>query len=843
MFNHLTDDLPDEGGIGGKGIKDNVVILQSGIIEVRMKRSYVMDSTTKQKNYYNIDNEFFFIDSNNLDSVKTRFYGYSIQDTGIYEEANLDEQAVAGLDGCGCYIYVKADDNEITIQQDFNGSYGIYLYETGGGYFALSNSFYMLAEHIKEDHALTLNKDYCNHILCDPLASLSYQETPVCEIKLIDKDLDMVISNNTIQYRQRDYKENSIKLDSEEGIKVLDQWFYRWTTLFRNLKLHTNNISVDLSGGFDSRMTFMLMAESGIDLNEIRVNSINNELKTHKEDYRIASEIAMHYGIELNRELEQNRKLFYSLPDIINLSFYTKMAFHKEMYFKTSLKENREYKVTGGGGEAVRAHWNVTGSDFLNQNMRFANKYPSSKTEMEKSVCRIIESGYEYVKEKYTILEDESKLYPLALYREARCREHFGKSYVEDYFSNSIVLSPLIDPLIRSLKLDEPDCKDDNLLFALIYTRYSPYFLTVGYEGGRSIERSTVEYAKMIHSNFAPYTKEKGKPKDFKVIVTDNHVMDELAKGNNKYVELKDVYQYVKDAFDSAYIKNLMNLYFNDDIYYFAQKHADTANYHPLRHCYAVLAIAQVIREVEESKRKVSIIQNIDHAIKCQDYNEETREIDLRDHDYIKNLITARIDIKNEACESNDIELLYIGKKVSISNPQWFCYNGKGYVVHSQKGSLDICFRCIGDGKLTIYLRAKDVRDKYGNRLPIFIHYKGFKLNGQEILSGSKECSHDKPYKLEHRVKDGDSMMAHFEWEPSQHRCLEEKVEIKESVVEKMIGDATKYEELRLELQNKEKSYFQTEEQCKQLKKSVSYRLGYALTNPVRVIRNAIKRR
>ena len=95
------------------------------------------------------------------------------------------------------------------------------------------------------------------------------------------------------------------------------------------------------------------------------------------------------------------------------------------------------------------------------------------------------------------------------------------------------------DPLIRSLKLDEPDCKDDNLLFALIYTRYSPYFLTVGYEGGRSIERSTVEYAKMIHSNFAPYTMEKGKPKDFKVIVTDKHVMDELAKGNNKYVELK----------------------------------------------------------------------------------------------------------------------------------------------------------------------------------------------------------------------------------------------------------------------------------------------------------------
>ena len=699
-----------------------------------------------------------------------------------------------------------------------------YICIGGGGDFALSNSFYMLVEHLKEEYTLTLNKDYCNHILCDFLASLSCKETPVCEIQLIDKDLNIIISNNTINYQQRDYKENSIKLDSEEGIKVLDKWFYRWTTLFRNLKLHTNMISVDLSGGFDSRMTFMLMAESGMDLNEIRVNSINNELKTHKEDYRIASEIAKHYGIELNRNLEQNRRLCYSLPDIINISFYTKMAFHKEMYFKASLKEKKEYRVTGGGGEAVRAHWNIARSDFLKQNMGYANKYPLAQNEMEKSICKIIESGYEYVKEKYNILDDESDLYPLALHREARCRAHFGKSYVEDYFSNSIVLSPLIDPLIRSLKLNELDCEDNNLLFALIYTRYSPYFLTVEYEGGRSIEQSTVEYAKLINSKYAPYREEKEKAKDFKVIVTDDYVVDELAKGNNKYAELKDINQYVKDVFDSAYIKKLFNLYFNDEIYCFAKKNAETANYHPLRHCYTVLAIAQVIREVEESKRKVPIIQNMDNAIKCQEYNEETTEIDLRDHDYVKNLITARIDIKNEAGRENDIEILYIGKKVSVSNPQWFANNGKGYVLHSQKGSLDICFKCIGDGKLAIYLRAKDVRDKNGKRLPIFVNYKCFKFNGDEILTESKGYSHDKPYKFEHRVKDGDSIMAHFEWEPSQQMYSEEKeVEIKETIVEKVICDETKCEELE------------------QLKKSISYRLGYALTNPARAIKNLIK--
>lgn len=112
-------------------IKNNCLISRH-YLGLRSIKSMIIDSTNKTTNYFNMDKQFFFIDSNNLDSVKTRFYGYSIQDTGIYEEDNLDEQAITGLDGCGCYIYVKAEKSEITIQQDFNGSYGIYSYRRGG---------------------------------------------------------------------------------------------------------------------------------------------------------------------------------------------------------------------------------------------------------------------------------------------------------------------------------------------------------------------------------------------------------------------------------------------------------------------------------------------------------------------------------------------------------------------------------------------------------------------------------------------------------------------------------------------------------------------------------------
>ena len=64
-------------------------------------------------NFFDIEKEFFLIDSDNLPEVKTRLYGYSIQATGIYEENNFTEEVGAGLDGRGCYVYVEAKDGKI----------------------------------------------------------------------------------------------------------------------------------------------------------------------------------------------------------------------------------------------------------------------------------------------------------------------------------------------------------------------------------------------------------------------------------------------------------------------------------------------------------------------------------------------------------------------------------------------------------------------------------------------------------------------------------------------------------------------------------------------------------
>ena len=466
-----------------------------------------IDDNMDHHNYFNINDEFFLFDSKNLTDIHSRLYGFSVQDSGIYENENLTREATTQMNGCGCYVYVDVKDNEIVIKQDFNGSWGIYIFQYEN-YFAISNSFFRLLDHIKMEYPISLDRDYCNHIIVDPLASLTYSETLVKEIKLTAKNavIKIDILKRQLYFDYVDYKEDCFSLNSEEGLAVLDHWFERWTTVFRKLKEKTGNITVALSGGFDSRITFLLLLCSGIDLKEICVNSINDNLGTHAEDYEIASSIAQYYGFELNRNNFSRSAINYSLQDIINLSFYTKLGFHKQMYFKCCKFEEKRYLISGSGGESVRAHWDVPADKFLQHNANRAGRYSLKLAQkMGDSIDKLIDKAYEIIGEKFHINNSNSVEYPLHLHRETRCRSHFGKAAVEDYFSNLYTFQPLIDPDLRRIRLSEPECLDNNLLMAMIYVRYCPKLLEFKFEGNRSISKNTIAFANQINNKF-PYT-------------------------------------------------------------------------------------------------------------------------------------------------------------------------------------------------------------------------------------------------------------------------------------------------------------------------------------------------
>lgn len=140
-------------------------------------------------------------------------------------------------------------------------------------------------------------------------------------------------------------------------------------------------------------------------------------------------------------------------------------------------------------------------------------------------------------------------------------------------------------------------------------------------------------------------------------------------------------------------------------------------------------------------------------------------------NDFMADLLkygTARVDIKNSGNSDNFIEILGMGEStIKIDNPSWFNDNGGiGTVIESYDGFLDLEFKCINSGVLSIWLRGVDYRDKKGNRFPIYIDFTDFKLNDEKIFDGNVVTWHDEPYAFKKNVTDGEILKIHLEWLP-----------------------------------------------------------------------------
>ena len=425
---------------------------------------------------------FFIIDSNNLELVKSELYGFAIYDNKIIQNESYDGHTI--FDGNGTYIQIIKSGDDIYIYQDFNGSFGIYIFEKDN-YFAISNSFIKLVDHIKCSHKITLNEDYAKYFISISLCSLSYSETLVNEIKVLPKNYFLNINLNTksISLNFIDYKEQSISVNSDEGIKILDNWFYRWTTIFRDLKFNTNNISFQLSGGFDSRLSLALLLSSNINLNEILFYSI--------DDDEIASEISNYFGFKLNdNTIQEDRIYFKEIETPINISFYTKLGIHKQMFYTYSYKLNPVYSITGYGGECIRKYWDYSSEILINN---LSNRAKSYSSQLIEPTQNIIKNSFDQLNNDF-----EKKDSPHLLYNQTRSKNHFGKLSAEFVISNLIKLSPLLDVDLHRLKLSDEGCNDDNFLIALIFARYCPNLLKFRFNHN-FIDEETISHAFKIN--------------------------------------------------------------------------------------------------------------------------------------------------------------------------------------------------------------------------------------------------------------------------------------------------------------------------------------------------------
>ena len=131
-----------------------------------------------------IEENFFLIDSNNLNKIDSHMYGYTVSKEGIltdnfYKKIGYYKQP----EPQGVYIMIRKHGNEIRIDQDFNGCFGLYIYENKDTkYFALSNSFLLLEEYLIGKQNISLNRDFINNFIVTNSSSPSIFETMIKEI-------------------------------------------------------------------------------------------------------------------------------------------------------------------------------------------------------------------------------------------------------------------------------------------------------------------------------------------------------------------------------------------------------------------------------------------------------------------------------------------------------------------------------------------------------------------------------------------------------------------------------------------------------------------------------------
>ncbi len=186
----------------------------------------------------------------------------------------------------------------------------------------------------------------------------SLHETLINEITKLRSNalITINIKDKIFKLDYVDYLENTVPLESAEGLKIIDNWVDKWGYIYRSLKKKTDNMSSDLSGGFDTRVLTSILISSGLDLNKTLINSLQDNFRDHHIDLKIAKNISSQLGFELNKfQLDDNNTLF-NIKDAVICSLYSKLGFSKSSGFNNRFFSKPRFYFTGCGGEVIRGY-------------------------------------------------------------------------------------------------------------------------------------------------------------------------------------------------------------------------------------------------------------------------------------------------------------------------------------------------------------------------------------------------------------------------------------------------------------------------------------------------------
>lgn len=198
--------------------------------------------------------------------------------------------------------------------------------------------------------------------------------------------------------------------------------------------------------------------------------------------------------------------------------------------------------------------------------------------------------------------------------------------------------------------------------------------------------------------------------------------------------------------------------------------------------------------------------------------------------------LSARIDIKNSGSGGNDLELLSVSDpQAKLLAPDWFCNEkGRGHVISSDAGSLQLRLRCVGDGVLHIILRGVSRTDDAGERIPVWVDYSSLELDGKPLLSGTRSAWHDEPLRFKRRVADGEEHTLDVTWHSHDQAALDREQKEREA------GEAAR-EKAQAKEQKQAERIEEQKAELQKMRDSNSWKIGRAVTKLPRKIKSASK--
>ncbi len=687
-----------------------------------------------------IKDEFFIIESDNLEKVQSEFYGYTIINDNIHISKKIEEDAE--LSGNGSYISINNDSKMISISQDSLGSYALYLFEHDD-YFAISNSFKKLEEYLKDKFILTFNYNYAKTLISSESSSFSFDETLINEIQLIPSNNKVLINieDKTISYEDISPDDASIEFGTKESLSCLDNWFNKWVSIYRNI-IKDNYLYLDFNNDLSSMVLITLALNANVNPENIYIN--NEELSSANEE--ILSDIAKDYN--LNIRTVTGKKI-----DDINVSleksFFTKLASQKQVGFNTISYDENIFSLNTDD-VIIKKSYLENIDKFLEEYIIRSKVYSETFSEtVEKSIWDTLHKFQKHLK----IYDIYSKDFFKKFNDETILRNKLGKSNVEDYLFNKINLNPFMDNDLQ--KIDTEKLDDDNLVYLFIIQRYCPDLLKYNYDE-YSIDDKAFNYIKEINDK-QPFTKNS-----YESIEGFN--LDE-----SKYNDVNDddeIYKLLSKIFRSNSFKHNLLKYLSNDVYSLIYEYNFTNKKEYYNDIYAAISIVKIINDIEHSQ-EISYNTDIDwlKSFLTIDNNDDELILFI---DLLRKYFTARIDIKNEGTVTNRIKLYDISDSHhQITTPSWFNdEKGEGSCLTSRKGKISFKIKCINDGNLRFELRTMDVKDRLGHRFPVYVDYLNCKIDGEEYLKQNTLAWHDEPIIINKNVYNCETVEVYIKWQP-----------------------------------------------------------------------------